>query len=188
MEKQCTSPTPRIQRCPCARAGSLVDCQQVFVISRNSTYTIHIVQERLASTRKRTKYPFSNYSSTHTVKTDPGINVSRGIEETEPRKAIIENSTSFFVLPALRLEESAGQKLLEAYSCSRTVSAAALLPALKGISNQNSVQQHCIDKGIYLLGEQTDIPAAYAFKVSDLKLEVLELNNSDSIEPNIKKY
>ena len=92
------------------------------------------------------------------------------------------------MVPAPRLEESARQTVPKTYPFSRTVSAAALLPALKGILYQNIIQQHCIDKNIYLLGEQTDIPAAYAFKVSDLKLDILELNNSDSIESNIKKY
>lgn len=74
------------------------------------------------------------------------------------------------------------------YSFSRTASATAWLPVLKDSWHQNRARNHCINKGNYLLGERSDIPAAYAFKISDLNLKILELHNSDSIEPHIKKY
>lgn len=76
---------------------------------------------------------------------------------------------------------------LRAYSFSRTASALDLLPALKYKSDQNLNTKHCIDDD-YLLGERTDIPAADAFQVSDLNLKVLELNYSNSVEPDIEEH
>lgn len=40
----------------------------------------------------------------------------------------------------------------------------------------------------YLLGEQTNIPATYAFQISDLDLNVLELKNSNSVESDIEEH
>jgi hypothetical protein len=45
-----------------------------------------------------------------------------------------------------------------------------------------------INESNYLLRERTDIPAAYAFQVSDLNLNVLELNHSNSVKSDIKEH
>ena len=40
----------------------------------------------------------------------------------------------------------------------------------------------------YLLGERTDIPTTNAFQISDLNLDILELQNGDCVETDIEEH